>query len=363
MNVIKYGEDFIAFHGINEFKFVESEKTKSISRSGKNIVPPTKSSAAALDSFTRKVKGFTRDYGVLGKEETKVGQRKGSSIDFDSALSEKVSICCSKDGKVMTDTLRGWLSNPKTINPFGPPKGAKIVLANGKEAFALSKQVYVSLIAGTDTISTSDLLGGMDEDKQQMAIDAVNGAIFNHATRRLGKAVLETLYAGFGGHRASQHEGIVMWHKEGSKEIFNFPDSLKITGDFIVEGMGGTISQKMAKENPAQIKTEFKRKIAVFPGKFKPPHRGHMDLVKGKKIQRKLKQNLKERSQCFRASLSHHIEDIWILLRALLIKMSIKFIFLSLLFPLRHQPAKLLTVVSQKRFGRFISTQWESATR
>ena len=56
MNVIKYGEDFIAFHGINEFKFVESEKTKSISRSGKNIVPPTKSSAAALDSFTRKVR-------------------------------------------------------------------------------------------------------------------------------------------------------------------------------------------------------------------------------------------------------------------------------------------------------------------
>ena len=281
MNVIKYGEDFIAFHGINEFKFVESEKTKSISRSGKNIVPPTKSSAAALDSFTRKVKSFTRDYGVLGKEETKVGQRKGSSIDFDSALSEKVSICCSKDGKVMTDTLRGWLSNPKTINPFGPPKGAKIVLANGKEAFALSKQVYVSLIAGTDTISTSDLLGGMDEDKQQMAIDAVNGAIFNHATRRLGKAVLETLYAGFGGHRASQHEGIVMWHKEGSKEIFNFPDSLKITGDFIVEGMGGAISQKMAKEEPAQVKAGIKRKIAVFPGKFKPPHRGHMDLVKG----------------------------------------------------------------------------------
>jgi cytidyltransferase-like protein len=180
---------------------------------------------------------------------------------------------------VMTDTLRGWLSNPKTINPFGPPKGAKIVLANGKEAFALSKQVYLSLIAGVDTISTSDLLGGMDEGKQQMAIDAVNGAIFNHATRRLGKAVLETLYAGFGGHRASQHEGIVMWHKEGSKEIFNFPDSLKITGDFIVEGMGGAISQKMAKEEPAQIKTEFKRKIAVFPGAFKPPHRGHMDVV------------------------------------------------------------------------------------
>jgi len=279
MNVIKYGEDFIAFHGINQFKFVESEKTKSISRSGKFVVPPTKSSAAALDSFTRKVKSFTRDYGVLGKEETKVGQKKGSSINFESALSEVVSICCSKDGKVMTDTLAGWLRNPKTINPFGPPKGAKIVLADGKSAFAISKQVYLSLIAGTDTISTSDLLGGMDEGKQQMAIDAVNGAIFNHATRQLGKAVLETLYAGFGGQSAAQHEGIVMWHKKGSKEIFNFPHAVKITGDFIVEGMGGAISQKMAKEEPTQVKADTKRKIAVFPGAFKPPHRGHMDVV------------------------------------------------------------------------------------
>jgi len=278
MNVIKYGEDFIAFHGINEFKFVESKKTKSVSRDGKNVVPTTKSSAAALESFTRKVKGFTRDYGVFGKEDTKVGQRKGSSIDFNSVLSEKVSICCSKDGKVMTDTLGGWLSNPKTINPFGPPDGAKIVLANGKPAFAMSKQVYLSLIAGVDTISTSDLLGGMDEGKQQMAIDAVNGAIFNHATRGLGRAVLETLYASFGGHTAAQHEGVVLWDKKGNKEIFNFPYPIKITGDFIVEGMGGAISQKMAKEEPA-VEAGIKRKIAVFPGAFKPPHRGHMDVV------------------------------------------------------------------------------------
>ena len=113
----------------------------------------------------------------------------------------------------MTDTLRGWLSNPKTINPFGPPKGAKIVLARWqrKRLRYIKTGLCSVFIAGTDTISTSDLLGGMDEDKQQMAIDAVNGAIFNHATRRLGKAVLETLYAGFRWSQSiAQHEGIVM---------------------------------------------------------------------------------------------------------------------------------------------------------
>ena len=35
----------------------------------------------------------------------------------------------------------------------------------------------------------------------------------------------------------------------------------------------------MAKEEPAEMESAIQRKIAVFPGAFKPPHRGHMDVV------------------------------------------------------------------------------------
>ena len=269
VNAIKYDENFIAFHGVNEFFMKPSPKGKSMSRKSKEVAT-TKNSSAALQSFTNKVRRFARDYNVYGPEDTKATKREGVSINFDSALGEKLPIFLS-EGTESTDTLGGWLRNPRTINPFD----ATIVLADGRKIGALSKHVYTNL--AIDKVPVSDLLGGMEGDKRQMAIDAINGAIFYHATRNLGVAVLKTLDAGFGGATLDKHEGIVM----RDKDVFGVTFPIKITGDFIVEGMVGAISQKMAKENPAQVKTEIKRKIAVFPGKFKPPHRGHMDLVKG----------------------------------------------------------------------------------
>ena len=267
VNVVAYGEDFIAFHGVNEFFMKPSPKGKSMSRKSKEVAP-TKSSTGALASFTSKVRRFSRDYNVYGPEDTKASKREGTSINFDSALSEKVTVFLS-EGTETTDTIGGWLRNPNTKNPFD----ATIVLADGRKMGAMSKHVYFSLVL--DKMPVSELLGGTDGDKQQMAIDAINGAIFYHATRLLGKVTLESLYASFGGSSAAEHEGIVM----RSKEAFGVSFPIKITGDFIYTGAGGTISQKMAKEEPAQVEAGIKRKIAVFPGAFKPPHRGHMDVV------------------------------------------------------------------------------------
>ena len=265
VNVVAYGEDFIAFHGVNEFFMKPSPKGKSMSRKSKEVAP-TKNSSAALASFTNKVRRYARNYMVYGPEDVKAGQRKGSSINFDSALGQKITIFTS-EGSETTDTVGGWLRKSNTKNPFG----ATIVLADGRKMGAMSKHVYFSLVL--EKMPVSELLGGMEGDKKQMAIDAINGAVFYHATRLLGKAVLENLYASFGGHSAAQHEGIVM----RDKEVFGVTFPIKITGDFIYTGAGGTISQKMAKEAPTEA--GFKRKIAVFPGAFKPPHKGHMNVV------------------------------------------------------------------------------------
>mgnify|MGYP003639518236 FL=1 len=267
VNVITYGEDFIAFHGVNEFFMKPSPKGKSMSRKSKEVAP-TKNSSAALASFTNKVRRYARNYMVYGPDDTKAGQRKGTSINFDSALSEKITIFTS-EGSETTDTVGGWLRKSNTKNPFA----ATIVLADGRKMGAMSKHVYFSLVL--DKMPVSELLGGTEGDKQQMAIDSINGAVFYHATRLLGKAVLESLYASFGGHTADKHEGIVM----RSKEAFDVTFPIKITGDFIYTGAGGTISQKMAAEEPAEMESAIQRKIAVFPGAFKPPHRGHMDVV------------------------------------------------------------------------------------
>lgn len=266
MNVVEYGENFIAFHGINEFYMKPSPKGKSMTRASREVIT-SRDKLAALMSFSNKVDKFSEDYNVYGPEDAKANLREGSAINFDSVLGQRISVFLSDNSEKM-DTLGGWLRNPNVKNPFD----ATITLANGKVMGAMSKHVYFSLIL--EKIPVSVLLGTQSADNVQMAVDAINGAIFYHATRLLGRTVLENIYTSFGGSSADQHEGIVM----RSKEIFDVSRPVKITGDFIYTGASGAISQKMSKE-PGQTEPTVNNKIAVFPGAFKPPHRGHMNVV------------------------------------------------------------------------------------
>ena len=116
-----------------------------------------------------------------------------------------------------------------------------------------------------------------------------SGAIFYHATRLLGRAaVLKTLVnkSKVGNEALTSHEGVVM----RSKNIFGVDNPVKITGDFIRDGMAG-IAKKIVKESlkdtpPQEIGDEEEeqsvpltkgtRTVAIMPGSFKPPHKGHL---------------------------------------------------------------------------------------
>mgnify|MGYP003627782460 CR=1 FL=1 len=274
MNAVKYGEDFLAFHGVKEFFMTPSPKGKSMSRANKEI-GGSKNSNEALMSLARKVSKFSGGYNIYGPGDAKASLREGTVINFDRVLGEKIPVFLS-EGSEKVDTLGGWLRNAKTRNPkwTGDGSGAKIVLADGKKIDALSKHVYFNLIL--NKVPVSELLGTQSEDNVQMAIDAINGGIFYHATRVLGRTVLQNLYASLGQSTADKHEGIVM----RNKEIFGVPFPIKLTGDFIYTGATGAVSQQMnLDKEAAQIEPTVERKIAVFPGAFKPPHRGHMNVV------------------------------------------------------------------------------------
>ena len=66
-------------------------------------------------------------------------------------------------------------------------------------------------------------------DEQRAAID---GAIVYHATRFLGKALLETLDSPMG--RVDSHEGVVI--RDPRIDV----RPVKITGDFIIQGLQST---------------------------------------------------------------------------------------------------------------------------
>ena len=132
-------------------------------------------------------------------------------------------------------------------------------------------------------------------------IDAINGAIFYHGTRVLGQAVKNALTSDVGS--VGEHEGVVL---RGMEDFL-----VKLTGDFIVQGLASTHGdrghmlheeEKWAPVDPdwrsnygrgdlhARATRKLARyfghdrpdageRIAVIAGGFKPPHQGHLKMV------------------------------------------------------------------------------------
>ena len=99
-----------------------------------------------------------------------------------------------------------------------------------------------------------------------------------------------------GNEALTSHEGVVM----RSEDIFKTNRPVKITGDFIVDSMSSNLAQAVAanrqqpvnestemqdapegelgdeQEEQVQVNTTGTKTVAVMPGSFKPPHRGHL---------------------------------------------------------------------------------------
>jgi hypothetical protein len=120
----------------------------------------------------------------------------------------------------------------------------------------------------------------VDLIEDQDAEAAIYGAVLMHATRVLGNDVLRSLTSPMGD--VLNHEGIVM----RDDKLFG-SNPVKITGDFIVGNLGGGFGQVNEEEveiidnEDADPVGEFAggTTIALVPGAFKPPHRGHLGMV------------------------------------------------------------------------------------
>ena len=286
-NVQKYDKNFLAIHGINQFyekkgpkKWVETGK--SMDRPGKErptdpkTGKPVKAASTeisynrgALESLIKKVKPFASQHGfeIYGDVPTELT----TEIDFSESLGSPLTVQMTAEDQE-THSLGEWLSD--TLNPGR----AKVTKSDGKQIDAISKDIYMAVL---NEIPLMEYLQSPEDVKM-----AINGAIFNHATRMLGNDVKSALDSSMGS--VADHEGVVLRGME------DFP--VKVTGEFIVGGMQTAFREGVIKEveelkgikdveEDLDIETvnldepEEKRKIALIPGGFKPPHRGHVALV------------------------------------------------------------------------------------
>ena len=278
-NVVKYDRNMLAIHGINQFyeKKAQAHRIKKgigMDRPGleRPINPvtnkPIKSTSVetdydreALDSLIAKVQPIATkfDFLILGDTPTE----NAAPIDLETVLDSSFPIHLT-EGDIETHSIRDWLED--AVNP----RDKKIATKQGRTPGALSKEIYVAVLNKTPLV---DLLESQEDVKM-----AINGAVFYHATKELGNAVKKSLKVkGWEGPLADVyvHEGIVLRDPKFG------PKPVKITGEFILEGMvssfGSEERQELAKQ--ADVQTE-KTKLALLAGGFKPPHKGHLEMVK-----------------------------------------------------------------------------------
>jgi len=289
-NVQEYDQNILAIHGINQFYEKKAQphairKGTSMDRPGMSrpLDPgtgkPTKSGGIevpynkdALASLIEKVQPIAQKQGFEVYGDVPVEFDPEVALDLEEVLNTPVSIQITPGG-VATNTLREWLQMVEH------PQDKKITRADGKSVGALSKDVYMAVLQSADEngIPLSQYLESQEDVK-----NAINGGIFYHGTRLLGQAVKNSLRSVAG--PLGSHEGVVL---RGMEDFL-----VKLTGDFIVQGLASTHGkqEEMLKESPlywarnltysenvvTEQSEDNKRVIIIYPGRFQPMGRHHL---------------------------------------------------------------------------------------
>ena len=265
-NVMEYEDSFLAIHGLNKF-YEKTHSRSGVTRPGsvrpEGVTSPSHEIEypdSAMKRFIKKLNPAAEKYNmkVVGSVPTETVE----DINFSNTLSSRIRINIT-DEDFEEKSLSSWLK--EVVNP----RNAFVSLSDGKKVKAISKHIYTELIANQAPVANI-LKNGSD------VAYAINGAIFWHATRQLGNDVLNSVTSDLG--KGKNQEGIVIRDKHicGGTPV-------KVTGDFIVKGMESKFGKNeiIVKEEEQEEKATPTGKITVlFPGGFKPPHAGHLEIVK-----------------------------------------------------------------------------------
>ena len=325
-NVIYYPYDFIAFLGVNQFfemtnRYGEVTRPSDLKATEEDSGPgkPVSYDRGALSELVEMVKPFAPEGfevlspislrvavgGDVPEEEQEAAVTEAVNTlaqSIDATLQEQIPIRLhSGDDRLpTTHTLEEWLGMAENF-PYKPDIKIK-QMVNGEERIRkvspFHKDIHKALIY--DNVALPDLV--VDTEIVEAAsgaltpsLKALYGAIFIEAARRLGNTVKQSLGSSveeFG--PAVSHEGVVIdaGMKFGDKKTGH---PFKITGEFIVDATGGAYAggqeleeqgidlEVIEDENAdpvVDIEGRGPQTVALVPGAFKPPHRGHADMVR-----------------------------------------------------------------------------------
>ena len=254
-NAVGYQEDFIAIHGVNAFyekagrggSYRQGDPRPVVFDETKGREIPTKDPSHevpydqnAMISLIDKLNQVAPAYGfkVYGPIPT---TPSGDLIDLDNALSTIINFNATE---YLISVPALSLFKNKTIEecllaidkkPGNYPNYPLLLMNDGKKRNPYHKDTYLNILKKNIPLESIA--------PPETIVDFVKGAIFMHATRLLGRAVLRSLSSELGnmvGDDGGQ-EGVVIRNPELS------PHPFKLTGDFIELGMHGAMAQNESK--------------------------------------------------------------------------------------------------------------------
>jgi hypothetical protein len=197
-NVIGYKNNFLAIHLVEKIIEKKSLIKGSVSYTSQKI-PYNKE---VLEQYVEKVNAVAEKYNF--KVIHQIPAQLVNPPDFNKVLQSSLTI--NNEEK----SLKDWLE--RTINPLNK----SVHLKSNKTIAANNQGLYL------DVIERQAQIGDLVDAKDIPA--AINGIVFWHATRLLGKEILDNITSELG--PGSTQEGIVINSKKVAPIIF------KITGDF-----------------------------------------------------------------------------------------------------------------------------------
>lgn len=288
-NVTDYDENFLAIHGLNQFyeKVAKSGASKGNVRPGAErpdgIKAPSREvtyDPEIMETLIEKMNPIAAELGFKVYGSVPTTRAENTNIDFSATLSEPLTIKISDDREI-TKSLNDWLSSAQNpdYDSLKVRVGDKMVTRH-----PLHKELYKAI--AVDGVPVVKLVDEVDAER------AINGALFMHATRMLGNDVLRGLTSPMGD--LMSHEGVVL----RDEEKFG-PNPVKITGEFILGNLGGgfggevseneedfigykykPVTEEDDENDDPVVDADYSKTIAIVPGAFKPPHNGHLAMVR-----------------------------------------------------------------------------------
>ena len=280
INATAYSGNYIFIHGVNSFYEntfrgvtrpgipkplgYNPKKGKDAPVSEKSVeVPYDKQALALLVKKANEVaQQFDPPFNVVGP----VPVSKKAQINYGPALSESITIPLSPEyldqypevAALQGGSLKNWLRaiEKKPAQYYAPLYDVEIPLLSGGKINPYHKNTYVSVVEN-GTLADSIV-------PPEHVRTLIDGMIILHATRKLGHQFLSGLTSDFGDmillnkkEGETDHEGVVIRNPAYGQYPF------KITGEFIVTGMGGAFGAKMnaPPSTPATVSESYLKKL------------------------------------------------------------------------------------------------------